>query len=137
MPKSGPKRLSAAQLKAQGARPDRVRTREREEAQSRPLAVVPRRATPVPPTPRGLAGKARKWFTETAQSYVFEPHAIPLLTDAAFAMQRGEQARSILGKEGIVLVDAFGKPFPHPATIVERQSAQLFAKLLRQLDLEE
>lgn len=138
MPKSGPKRLTSQQLRQQGARPDRIRVREQEErGAQRPLGLVPRRVHPIPTVPRGLAGKARLWFAETAKNFVFESHMVPLLTAAAWAMQRAEQARAILGKEGIMVKDAFGKPIPNPAVVIERTSAQLFAKLLRQLDLPE
>jgi phage terminase small subunit len=59
-----------------------------------------------------------------------------LLTLAAEAWDRCQQAREALAKHGLTFEDRFGCPRSRPEIAVERDSRLAFARLLRELDLD-
>ena len=71
------------------------------------------------------------------QTFELEPHHIYLLSLACEALDRGAQARKILQKEGLVVTDRFGQEKTHPLIAVERDSALRYARLLRELCLDD
>jgi hypothetical protein len=86
--------------------------------------------------PRGLSRPARLWWCGIVEKYVLESHHLALLTQAAQAMDRIENARRTLRADGQYYRNAKGERRAHPALAVAAQSSMLFAKLLRQLDLD-
>lgn len=64
-----------------------------------------------------------------------EPHALKLLTIAAEAWDRRQQAREAIAKDGAFVKDRFGQTKAHPAIAVERDTATIFARALRELAL--
>jgi hypothetical protein len=70
------------------------------------------------------------------EEFELEEHHVKLLTLAAEAWDRGQQARAVLDAEGISYVDRFGAPRSRPEVAVERDSRIAFARLLRELDLD-
>jgi hypothetical protein len=70
------------------------------------------------------------------RDYQLEQHHVRLLTLAAEAWDRAEEARETIGAKGAYYEDRFGKPKTHPAIAVERDSRLAFARLLRELDLD-
>lgn len=68
--------------------------------------------------------------------YVLESHQIRLLTLACEAFDRGQQAREIIKKEGMVFNDRYGCPKPRPEIAIERDSRTSFARLIRELRLD-
>jgi hypothetical protein len=68
--------------------------------------------------------------------YELEPHHVRLLTLAAEAFDRGEQARRAIAGDGAYFNNRFGDRKPHPALGVERDSRLAYARLLRELDLD-
>ena len=87
--------------------------------------------------PMHLSPEARRWWRAVVTEYELEPHKLNLLTLAATAWDRSEQARLILAKEGIIAPDRYGAPRAHPAVAIERDSRLAFARLVRELALED
>ena len=83
--------------------------------------------------PPHLRPATREWFAGVLADYELEPHHLRLLTLAAEAWDRCEQAREVLGKEGLTYVDRFGSPRVRPEVAVERDSRIAFARLIREL----
>jgi phage terminase small subunit len=65
-----------------------------------------------------------------------EQHHVRLLTLAAEAWDRGQEAREALTKEGLTFVDRFGQPHARPEVAIERDARIAFARLLRELALD-
>jgi phage terminase small subunit len=84
-----------------------------------------------------LRPATRRWVRETAGEYVLEPHHERLLVLAGEAWDRCEQARETLAQEGLVAYDRFGQSRSHPCIAVERDSRIAFARLLRDLGLDD
>ncbi len=68
--------------------------------------------------------------------YELEPHHVRLLTLAAQAFDRAEQARKILDAEGLTFFDRYDNPRARPEIAVERDSRLAYARLLRELSLD-
>jgi P27 family predicted phage terminase small subunit len=65
-----------------------------------------------------------------------EAHALEVLRLACEALDRADEARRILAVEGVTFLDRFGKPRPHPAAAIERDSAIRAARMFRELSLD-
>ncbi len=90
---------------------------------------------PVGP-PEHLQPATAEWWEATCTAYVLEPHHVRLLTLAAEAWDRGQEARQILAADGITVTDRFDQVRPHPAVAIERDARLSFARLMRELDLD-
>lgn len=86
--------------------------------------------------PSHLSKSAREWFDSVMNRFVLEPHHGRLLTLAAEAWDRCQQARAIIAKDGPCILDRFKIPRAHPMCAVERDSRIGFARLLRELNLD-
>lgn len=89
----------------------------------------------IPRPPRHLSTATTKWFRSVVADFDLADHHLHLLTLACEARDRAEQARIILEKEGVTILDRFGVPKAHPAVAIERDSRIAFARLLRELGL--
>lgn len=87
--------------------------------------------------PRHLSPEAREWFRRVDAEYKLEEHHLKLLQLAAEAWDRCTEARGILAKDGIIFTDVRGKPRPHPAVAIERDARLAFARLVRELRLDD
>lgn len=92
--------------------------------------------TTAPKPPKHLRAATAAWWKAVAAEYTLEPHHLRLLTLAAEAWDRCEEARETLAAEGAYFKDRFGQPKAHPALAVERDSRIAFARLLRELGLD-
>lgn len=98
--------------------------------------------TPPPEPPGRLIGPqhlrdaTRTWWEDIAADFDLEPHHLMLLTAAAEAWDRLQEARERIAKDGAYLKDRFGQLKPHPALAVERDSRIGFARLVRELNLD-
>ena len=90
----------------------------------------------TPKAPAHLEPATGAWWVSVCVDYDLEPHHVRLLTLAAEAWDRAQEARVTIAKDGAYYRDRFGAPRPHPAVSVERDSRLSFARLLRELDLE-
>lgn len=65
-----------------------------------------------------------------------DEHHRRLLTLAAEAWDRGQQAREVLDTAGLAYVNKRGEPRPRPEVAVERDSRIAFVRVLRELALD-
>src|SRR5262249_16350681 len=89
-----------------------------------------------PRPPKHLEPATRAWWKQVVSEYELEPHHIRLLTMAAQAWDRAEQARLEIAKTGLTFTTASGEPRRHPAVQIEQDSRIAFARLLRELALD-
>ena len=66
-----------------------------------------------------------------------EEHHFHLLILAGETLDRSEQARRALAEHGMVYLDKANQPKPRPEVLIERDSKDLFRRLLRELNLSE
>lgn len=86
--------------------------------------------------PADLSPAAKRWWLEVISEYELESSHVHLLTLAARALDRGEEARKILRRGGLSFRDDHGVLRIRPEVTVEKASAVLFARLLRELRLD-
>jgi P27 family predicted phage terminase small subunit len=86
--------------------------------------------------PQHLQPETRAWFDAVVETYTLEPHHVRLLQLAAEAWDRAQEARAAIAKDGITVYGREGGMKTHPAVAVERDSANRFATLLKQLNLD-
>jgi len=86
--------------------------------------------------PAHLRAATQRWFTEMSGLYAMEPQHVELLVLAAEARDRAEQARARIAKDGAYVEGRYGLR-AHPAIAVERDSRLAFARLVRELGLED
>ncbi len=86
-------------------------------------------------TPKHLRKETRRWFKSVVNRYEMTEEDVRLLTLAAEARDRAEQAREILAVEGIQRKDRFQINQVHPCVAVERDSRISYARLMRELNL--
>lgn len=79
---------------------------------------------------------ANQFYEKVIQDYELEDHHRELLRQAACCLDRIEQARAQIDKDGLYLPDRYGGTKPHPAAKDERDHRLLFSKLLRELNLD-
>jgi hypothetical protein len=78
----------------------------------------------------------RAWWTWACENFEFEEHHLRLLTLAAEAWDRGVVANEALRKLGLTYNDKYGCPHPRPEAAIARDSAVIFARLIRELQLD-
>jgi P27 family predicted phage terminase small subunit len=86
--------------------------------------------------PKHLRLATRRWWKSVVADFELEAHHVRLLTLAAEAWDRGQQAREALAEHGLTFSDRFGQPHARPEVAIERDSRISFARLLRELALE-
>ncbi len=84
--------------------------------------------------PRHLSAESREWWKTVLADYELTPHDLVLLRRACDAMDRGEQARKLLAREGLTIATEHGVK-THPAVAVERGAAQTLIHLIKALGL--
>jgi P27 family predicted phage terminase small subunit len=83
-----------------------------------------------------LRPKTRRWWEDVVSTWTLEAHHERLLTAAAEAWDRYQQARELIRKDGLTVATKAGGPRLHPAVRVEQDSRLAFARMLRELDLD-
>ena len=86
--------------------------------------------------PKYLMPSTTAWYESVCAEFELQDHHLHLLRLAAEALDRAEQARVIIEREGIIIMDRFEQPRTHPAVAIERDSRIAYARLLRELDLD-
>jgi len=89
-----------------------------------------------PKAPAHLSEATKRWWRSVIRDYALEEHHVRLLTLAAESWDRCVQAREAIANDGAYIRDRFGCLKVHPAVNVERDSKILFARLIRELDLD-
>lgn len=90
----------------------------------------------LPKPPAHLRAATKRWWSGVLEEFDLEPHDIRLLTLAAEAFDRGQQAREVVDRDGMTFTDRFGQPKARPEINIERDSRIGFARLLRELSLD-
>ncbi len=93
-------------------------------------------ASKDPKPPRHLSAEAKRWWKEVVSSFELESHHVKVLTAAAEAWDRMQQARKEIDVRGILVEDRFGVPKANPACAIERDSRTSFLRAVRELDLD-
>lgn len=87
--------------------------------------------------PSHLSRRSKRWWRSVIEAYDLEPHHLAILTAAAEAWDRKEEARLIIAEEGVVIREGSGlPPVAHPAVQVEDVAAMRFANLVREIGLD-
>jgi phage terminase small subunit len=87
--------------------------------------------------PKYLQKETKRWWKLVTSRWVLEEHHTRLLTLAAGAWDRAEQARGLLAIHGLTYTDAkTGRPCSRPEVAIERDSRLAYARLIRELDLD-
>lgn len=87
--------------------------------------------------PSHLRKPTAAWWSEVVASFDAESQHVRLLTLACEAWDRADQARKALAKHGITYRDRFGAPRARPEVAIERDSRLAFARLLKDLGLDD
>lgn len=88
-----------------------------------------------PPPPKGLRAESSAWWKTVVRDYQLESSHLLLLAIACRAWDRAVEARVTLSKNGLTFTDRHGVVRPHPATVIEKNSSILFARMIRELRL--
>ena len=95
----------------------------------------PRNPTMKPPA--GIGDAAAAWWRSVQDEYgISDSAGMALLEQAALALDRAEQGRALLARDGLVQPDRFGQPKPHPACVIVRDAEASFRSALRDLRLD-
>jgi P27 family predicted phage terminase small subunit len=86
--------------------------------------------------PMHLTKKTKEWFNKMLAEYELEEHHLKILVAAAESLDRIDEARETVEKEGAYFQDRFDQPKAHPALSVEKDNKVLFARLIRELNLD-
>jgi len=89
-----------------------------------------------PVAPAYLQPMTRAWWEAVVTRWELEEHHIRLLTLAAEAWDRGQQAREQILRDGPTTGTKDGGLRAHPAVRIENDCRLAFARLIRELDLD-
>jgi P27 family predicted phage terminase small subunit len=84
-----------------------------------------------------LTPDMRAFYRKIARQFSLGESHKRLLVAACESHDRMSTARDILAKEGLVTTDRHGQARPHPCVSIERDSRIAFARLLRELGLQD
>ena len=89
--------------------------------------------------PRHLKPATRRWMQGVLDEFEIDAGdgSLQKLTLAAEALDRANEARELVTREGLTVTDRFGQRKPHPAVGVQRDFSALHARLMRELNLSE
>lgn len=87
--------------------------------------------------PKHLRAPTRRWWRSIVDAYELESHDVRILTLACETWDRCTQAREALLQHGTTFMDRFGQPRSRPEVAVERDSKITFARLIRELKLDD
>jgi phage terminase small subunit len=79
----------------------------------------------------------KQFWLDTNTKFEFDDHQLKLLEAACGAWDRMTQARLALAKQGLTYQDDKGGIRPRPEIAIERDSRVAFARLLRELHLDD
>jgi P27 family predicted phage terminase small subunit len=86
--------------------------------------------------PPHLDRATRRWWKATAERHDLSDDGLRLLTLAAEAWDRREQARTEIAEHGLTYEDRFGAPRTRPEVAIERDARLAYARIIRQLGLD-
>lgn len=92
------------------------------------------RKRPAPP-PSHLQGPSRAFWRSVLAGYELEPHHLAVLQAGCEAMDRMNEARAAIERDGAYITGRFGMK-AHPALAVERDSRTAMLRAIRELGLD-
>lgn len=90
----------------------------------------------IPKAPGHLSAKCKKLWSEVLCEVILEPHNLELLRLALESLDRCDEARLILKRDGLCVIDRYGTQKAHPMLSVEKDAKATFSKLVSQLNLD-
>ena len=94
------------------------------------------RPKPASVAPKHLRKESAAFFNSVMADYSLDDHHVILLTKACESLDRIEEAREIVRKDGLTYKDRFGSPRANPAVAIERDNKIAVARLFRELGLD-
>ena len=80
----------------------------------------------LPRAPRGLSERSKRIWKDVLEEWALDKSLLVLLRVALEALDRREEARKVIKKDGIVVVSPSGMQRAHPALKIERESTSAF-----------
>ena len=132
MGRRGPRPLPVAELKRRG-------TYKRCEHAHRETNGMIKSETEiaVPEAPSHLSDAMRRFWGVVNACLELEPHQVHTLQLGCEAFDDAQRARKILEAEGMTFTDRFGQPRPRPECTIEHNARLAFAKLMREVGLDD
>jgi len=91
----------------------------------------------IPKPPKHLGKHGRDFWRGVLSDYDFtDTHEFSILTEASGCLDRIAEARAEIANAGSYFTERWGQPKQHPAHSVERDNRTLFARLVRELNLD-
>ena len=90
----------------------------------------------IPRAPRGLSGRSKALWASILTDFDLSEPEQAILIEALRSLDRADEARGIVDRDGQVSADRFGQLKPHPCIAVERDMRGLFTRTLRELGLD-
>lgn len=104
-------------------------------AENRSLYALPRADVEVPKPPRSLKAKGKALWCVVVEAFELEPYQLETLRLACEALDRVEEARSVIAQHGLVIAGRFGLK-SNPACDIEKDNKTLYARLMREIGLD-
>ncbi|MFC1886061.1 P27 family phage terminase small subunit [Thermodesulfobacteriota bacterium] len=87
--------------------------------------------------PKHLKKQGRKFWKSVLSDFVLkDSHHLVIFENACQCLDRIDEAQAEIKVQGAYYTDRFGQPKEHPAHKTERDNKILFARLLRELNLD-
>ena len=100
------------------------------------MSTHPKTAAPKSPKPPASLGvHGRRLWRHVVSGWDLDGVELEVLRQACAALDRAEQARRVLDREGLTIAAGRGSIKTHPAAGVERDARIAFARLLREIGL--
>lgn len=93
------------------------------------------RRAPVPRPPAGLAAGGAALWRCVVREFALELHHLAILRAACQALDRIDEARAAIDRDGAYVIGRYG-PKSHPALAIERDSRLAMIRGLRELGLD-
>lgn len=86
--------------------------------------------------PDHLSEEMKKFYKSLQSEFDFETHHLVILTRACLCLDRADQAREEVKKDGLTVTDRYGSKKAHPAVKIEIDCKNTARLLLRELGLD-
>ena len=89
-----------------------------------------------PRPPAGLTPATRAWWRDVTSGWELESHHLKLLAICCRAWDEAEAASELVRRDGLTVVQPSGAVRPNPALRIANEARALYARCLRELDLD-